>query len=118
MIEQIKHETGHVQFRVLREKRTGQHSLQLSGSTPAQTDQPEARNSKTQTPGLKRPGVNKLKNLVDRRLGPNQARFWLDWVEKPSPAIPCICGTGTLACDPIDTRVVQPPSAVCRILLR
>ena len=27
-----------------------------------------------------------LKQTVDRRLGPNQARFWLDWVEKPSPA--------------------------------
>jgi hypothetical protein len=25
-------------------------------------------------------------NRVDRRLGPNQARFWLDWVEKPSLA--------------------------------
>src|SRR5579859_1686026 len=24
-------------------------------------------------------------NVVDRRLSPNQARFWLDWVEKPSP---------------------------------
>jgi hypothetical protein len=35
MIQQIKHETGHVQFRVLREKLIGQNSLQLSGSTPA-----------------------------------------------------------------------------------
>jgi hypothetical protein len=125
-------------------------------------------------------------NVVDRRLGPNQARFWLDWVEKPSPAMPlhlwhrhsCLCafsdtcaaqhrgrqhtrfsraGWGppkrnpersrgspsypedfhrtkttsgsstpalslkkpmplhlwhTPACDPIDTRVAQPPSAV------
>jgi len=25
---------------------------------------------------------------MDRRLGPNQARFWLDWAEKPSPAMP------------------------------
>ena len=24
--------------------------------------------------------------IMDRRPGPNQARFWLDWVEKPSPA--------------------------------
>jgi hypothetical protein len=24
---------------------------------------------------------------VDRRLGPHQARFWLDGVEKPSPAM-------------------------------
>src|SRR6185369_14637500 len=101
MIQQIKHETGHVQFRVLREKLIGQNSLHLFGGTPTQEDQPEGRNPKTQTPGLKRPGVNKLKKLVDRRLGPNQARFWLDWVEKPSPAIPRICGTGTLACDPI-----------------
>jgi hypothetical protein len=37
MIQQIKHETGHVQFRVLRENATGQNSLQLSGSTPALT---------------------------------------------------------------------------------
>jgi hypothetical protein len=35
MIQQIKHETGHVQFRVLRESAIGQNSLQLSGSTPA-----------------------------------------------------------------------------------
>jgi hypothetical protein len=35
MIQQIKHETGHVQFRVLREKVIGQNSLQLSSSTPA-----------------------------------------------------------------------------------
>lgn len=34
MYQQIKHETGHVQFRVLREKLIGQNSLQLSGSTP------------------------------------------------------------------------------------
>jgi hypothetical protein len=27
-------------------------------------------------------------------LRPNQAQFWLDWIEKPSPAMPCICGTG------------------------
>jgi len=33
MIQQIKHETGHVQFRVLREMRTGQNSLHLSVST-------------------------------------------------------------------------------------
>jgi hypothetical protein len=35
MIQQIKHEIGHVQFRVLRDSRTGQNSLQLSGSTGA-----------------------------------------------------------------------------------
>ena len=35
MIQQIKHETGHVQFRVLRNSRIGQNSLQLSASTPA-----------------------------------------------------------------------------------
>ena len=35
MIQQIKHETGHVQFRMLRNSRIGQNSLQLSGSTPA-----------------------------------------------------------------------------------
>jgi hypothetical protein len=45
----------------------------------------EGRNPKTQTPGLKRPGVKK--QIVDRRLGPHQARFWLDGVEKPSPAM-------------------------------
>src|SRR6185437_10622324 len=33
--QQIKHETGHVQFRMLRENATGQNSLHLSGSTPA-----------------------------------------------------------------------------------
>src|SRR6478609_4506514 len=33
--------------------------------------------------------------------GPHQARFGLNRVEKPSPAIPCICGTGTLACAPL-----------------
>jgi hypothetical protein len=33
--QQIKHETGHVQFRVLRDNATGQNSLQLSSSTPA-----------------------------------------------------------------------------------
>ena len=37
MIQQIKHETGHVQFRVLREKLIGRNSLHLSGSTPAPT---------------------------------------------------------------------------------
>jgi hypothetical protein len=35
MIRQIKHETGHVQFRMLRELLIGQNSLHLSGSTPA-----------------------------------------------------------------------------------
>ncbi len=35
MIEQIKHEIGHVQFRVLRNLRVGQNSLQLSSSTAA-----------------------------------------------------------------------------------
>jgi hypothetical protein len=30
---QIKHETGHVHLRVLRENTTGQNSLQLSGGT-------------------------------------------------------------------------------------
>jgi hypothetical protein len=34
---QIKHETGHVQFRVLREKLIGLNSVQLSGSTDAPT---------------------------------------------------------------------------------
>ncbi len=33
MTKQIKHENGHVQFRVLREKRIGQNSLQLSERT-------------------------------------------------------------------------------------
>lgn len=35
MIQQIKHETGHVQFRMLRELLIGPNSLHLSGSTPA-----------------------------------------------------------------------------------
>jgi hypothetical protein len=35
MTQQIKRETGHVQFRVLRDFHTGQNSLHLSGSTPA-----------------------------------------------------------------------------------
>jgi hypothetical protein len=35
MTQQIKHETGHVQLRVLRESAIGQNSLQLSGSTAA-----------------------------------------------------------------------------------
>jgi hypothetical protein len=36
LTQQIKYETGHVQFRMLRERHAGQNSLQLSGSTPAQ----------------------------------------------------------------------------------
>jgi hypothetical protein len=30
--------------------------------------------------------ISTLKILVDRRQGPMQARFWLAWAEKPSPA--------------------------------
>jgi hypothetical protein len=40
--------------------------------------------------------------FLDRRLGPNRARGWLDWVEKPSPcdfsSLRCSCGTAALGC--------------------
>ena len=50
----------------------------MSHPIPKLSASAEGRNPKTQTPGLKRPGARKIKNLVDRKLGPNQARFWLD----------------------------------------
>jgi hypothetical protein len=37
MIQQIKHENGHAQFRAVKNLQTGQNSLHLSGSTPAPT---------------------------------------------------------------------------------
>jgi hypothetical protein len=38
-------------------------------------------------------------NVMDRSVGPNQARFWLDWVRSPRLRF-AFCGSGTLACEP------------------
>jgi hypothetical protein len=43
LTQQIKHETGHVQFRVLRESAIGQNSLQLSSSTAAYVSHQKGR---------------------------------------------------------------------------
>src|SRR5579864_8893720 len=78
------------------------HAWVTQGSpkpNPKPNPNPNPNRQRVANQKCKNPASSRVKKnrIVDPRLGPNQARFWLDWVEKPSPGIFNLVWTAALS---------------------